>query len=97
MKKLLTAFCLTAILASCANQENTEEENTEPMEMETTTEETPMATVEKDPTCGMTRDASWTEYTVSATGDSTWFCSETCKTAYLAKNEVKEEVEEATN
>lgn len=82
MKKLITALSLVTVLASCSNEQapaDNADANTD-----NTTATTDNANEVKDPICGMVYDGTWTEYTVEDT-DTTWFCSETCKAAYLAK------------
>lgn len=74
MKKLIVALSLVTVLASCGN-EAAQTDNTD----NTATTNAP-----KDPICGMEYDGTWTEYSVAG-ADTTWYCSETCKTAHLAK------------
>jgi YHS domain-containing protein len=79
MKKYAFAIIMCTGLAACGNNETKEQ----PAEaVETTT--VPAGQI--DPICKMERDSSWTDYVVNAPGDSTWFCSATCKDAYVAKN-----------
>lgn len=95
MKKILFPALAMVLFVACNNEAssdaNNETENTateaehsgddDGMMMED--HEGMMAhTKNGDPVCGMDYDASWTEYTVDGS-DTTWFCSETCKTAYL--------------
>ena len=84
MKYTFLAVAACLIFASCGNEATSETEN----ETENTIEmEAPQETVvadpnaKIDPVCDMVKDDTWTEYSVSGT-DTTWFCSETCKTAY---------------
>lgn len=86
MKHILyIALAGATLLFSCSNQQTTEETatTTENTTVDTTSNK-PMASVvgPTDPVCGMVKDDTWTDYNV-ADGDTTWFCSETCKTAYM--------------
>lgn len=82
MKKIFLLLLASATFAACnETTENVEENSADVTNIQE--ESAPMAMAEKDPTCGMERDASWTEYTVNGT-DTTWFCSETCKEVYDA-------------
>lgn len=82
MKKLIAALSIVTVLASCGSEANTDNATNDAANTDNTTT---AANVAKDPICGMEYDATWTEYSVSGT-DTTWFCSENCKTAYLAQN-----------
>lgn len=78
------------MLFSCSNSAETKEETVATEETTTTTEEAtpsstgsaPLAMAKADPVCGMEKDSTWTDHVV-ADGDTTWFCSETCKSAYV--------------
>lgn len=83
MKKLIAALSIVTVLASCGNEATKTDNATN--DAANTDNTTTAANVAKDPICGMEYDATWTEYSVSGT-DTTWFCSENCKTAYLAQN-----------
>ena len=83
MKSILITVFAAVFFMACNSE--TPAESTE-----TTVEtpaETPVETVtvdpnaKIDPVCQMVKDSTWTEYSVTGT-DTTWFCSETCKTAY---------------
>lgn len=81
IKNVVFILALTG-LAACGNRVDQEDapgiENTKPAEK--------IAAADADPICKMSKEAGWTNYAVNATGDTVWFCSETCKDAYLAKN-----------
>lgn len=83
MKKLIAALSLVTVLASCGNEQAPADNGTD-TNNDNTTATTDNANEVKDPICGMVYDGTWTEYSVAGT-DTTWYCSETCKTAYLAK------------
>ncbi|MEZ5018167.1 MAG: YHS domain-containing protein [Flavipsychrobacter sp.] len=79
MKFRILAFGLLVAFASCNNEASTENETT--ATEEAVTEETSAVAANVDPVCGMTHDSSWEEYSVTD-GDTTWFCSSTCKAAF---------------
>ncbi len=93
MKYRILAFGLLFSLAACNGEAPAENEATTET---TTTEEQPVIAANLDPVCNMTYDASWDQYAV-ADSDTTWFCSETCKTAFegnpakYQKHEAQEE------
>lgn len=84
MKRNLFLFAFASLLfAACSGQsgEQSDEATTNEQTEETTV---PVASSEPgkmDPVCEMGYDESWTEYSVYE-GDTVWFCSETCKTAF---------------
>lgn len=86
MKYTILAISAVVLLAACNGEpqvtdNNTETEAVQPMENTEAAAADPNAEI--DPVCDMVRDETWTEYSVNGT-DTTWFCSETCKTAYDA-------------
>jgi len=84
MKYTFLAVAACVLFAACNGEASSEATNETETTTEATTEmeEAPAhAHAKMDPVCEMVYDASWTEYSVSGT-DTTWFCSETCKTAY---------------
>ena len=86
MKKLsfLSAIILLCA-ASCNMKVSTTDDKSEPAAE--TTEQQPKTAAAKDPVCGMDKDNTWTEYSVTGT-DTTWFCSPHCKETF-AKNPEK--------
>lgn len=82
MKYYALALIAAVSFTACNNETKTEEATTQTTTTETHTAEPIAAAGPVDPVCNMTKDATWTEYTVNGT-DTVWFCSETCKTAYL--------------
>jgi len=79
MKYLLWAGSLL-FLVSCANNPSGQEASSEEANP---TEEVQVASSQLDPVCKMEYETTWTEYHVQD-GDTTWFCSETCKDAFAA-------------
>lgn len=84
MKYTFLAVAACMFFAACNSEATSETTN----ETEAATEmEAPMETAAADPNakidpvCEMVKDDTWTEYSVNGT-DTTWFCSETCKSAY---------------
>ncbi len=76
-------------LAACSNQANKNEETADDQAQTATTTETSAeasSNVARDPICKMEKEDSWTDYVVNNGGDTVWFCSATCKDAYMAKN-----------
>jgi YHS domain-containing protein len=75
--------------ASCNMKASTDDNKTEekPAAVTTTTTEQPKTAAALDPVCGMEKDNTWTEYSVTGT-DTTWFCSPHCKETF-AKNPEK--------
>ena len=89
MKKIFLLLCTAAMFAACETANNeTETDTTEVTGVKE--ENSVLASAEKDPICGMDKTADWTEYTVEGT-DTTWFCSETCKETYAARQSDKAE------
>jgi YHS domain-containing protein len=74
--------------ASCNMKVSTTDDKTEekPAAVTTTTEQ-PKTAAALDPVCGMEKDNTWTENSVTGT-DTTWFCSPHCKETF-AKNPEK--------
>lgn len=81
MKKVWITALAAVLFVACNNEANNESATGTPAEtpVEATVQADPNAKI--DPVCDMAKDDTWTEYSVSGT-DTTWFCSETCKTAY---------------
>lgn len=81
MKFKFLAFGLLVAFAACNGEApaNSEEATTETA-TDATTEASPVA-ANLDPVCGMTYDGAWEEYSVTD-GDTTRFCSSTCKGAF---------------
>lgn len=80
MKKLVLTLITALALSSCGSNETANEgEITIPPVTDEVAAKDPNAII--DPVCEMEKDSTWTEYSVSGT-DTTWFCSETCKTTY---------------
>lgn len=84
MKKYLFLIVMSVGFAACGNSGTKEVPATE-------TEATPVETAvvpagQTDPICKMEREKGWTDHAVSATGDTTWFCSTTCKDVFVARN-----------
>lgn len=91
MKKTTIAVSLIALFAvSCGNSEKGEDTSNVsiPAEQPAATNETTATkpTGKIDPVCEMDYDSEWTEYTVYM-NDTIHFCSENCKTAFLARPE----------
>jgi YHS domain-containing protein len=90
MKRYIILFASIFAFSACNNEEHStasEKEDSASVQIAA-----PVASnIEKDPVCDMEKDGSWTEFTVHE-GDTVWFCSETCKTAFegnLAKYKPK--------
>ena len=88
MKKLsfLSAIVLL-FAASCNMKVSTSDDKTEEKPAAETTTQQPKTAAVTDPVCGMEKDNTWTEYSVTGT-DTTWFCSPHCKETF-AKNPEK--------
>ena len=82
MRYVILAIGATTLLVACNGEPQVENETSGTAE---TAVEMPAVdpNAKIDPVCDMIKDDTWTEYSVSGT-DTTWFCSETCKTAYDA-------------
>jgi YHS domain-containing protein len=79
-KQLIITAIGALLLTACTNTQPKTEDTAATDNAKTT--ETQASNGPKDPVCEMPKDKEWTEYTVNGT-DTVWFCSETCKTAYL--------------
>jgi len=82
MKKLSFIIVAAIAFASC----NVSVENKDNKETKETATSEPQSTEPKiagkiDPFCGMTKDDTWTEFSVS-NSDTTWFCSPHCKESF---------------
>jgi YHS domain-containing protein len=87
MSKLsIAGLFLTVLLSSCGDATNTASTELPTAPMGPT--ETPKYTkgAKMDPICEMEWDTAWVESTVYQ-GDTIRFCSENCKTAFLARPE----------
>lgn len=90
MRKYLSIVALMSVFASCGSSEPETIEHANAEHAKTT--ETPKLDVAQvkagkmDPVCEMTFDESWTESTVYMS-DTIRFCSENCKTAFVARPE----------
>lgn len=85
LRDLLITTTIAAIaLTACNERPKTA---AEPPTTDSTTKATTQEVRHKDPVCEMAYEPSWTDYTVQG-ADTIHFCSETCKTAFLA-NPVK--------
>jgi YHS domain-containing protein len=82
MKYYALALIAAVSFTACNSATKTEEATTETTTTETPATEQVASAGPVDPVCNMTKDATWTEYTVNG-ADTVWFCSETCKTAYI--------------
>jgi YHS domain-containing protein len=80
--KYLSIVAAGLLLASCGNNQNTEnkDHNTGNAEQEIA------ITKDMDPICKMTRDTSFVDYYVH-NADTTWFCSPHCKDVFAANPE----------
>lgn len=81
MKKIMLVLASGLLLAACNSAGNEETATTDTVAA-APVETAPVAEGPKDPVCEMTKDVSWTEYTVYE-NDTVWFCSETCKGAFV--------------
>lgn len=85
MKKLSFLAAATLIFAlSCNVAVKTDDSKTEEASSATIAETN--TKVAKDPVCGMEKDSTWTEYTVTGT-DTAWFCSPHCKETFAKSPE----------
>lgn len=80
-KFIALAIAITA-LAACNNSAKTIQTSTVSINTDTTKTVT-NSHVKIDPVCGMTKDSTWTDYTIYK-GDSVWFCSAAEKQAFIA-------------
>lgn len=88
MKKLSFISAIVLLFAaSCNMKASTTDDKTEEKPAATTATEQPKTAAALDPVCGMEKDNTWTEYSVTGT-DTTWFCSPHCKETF-AKNPEK--------
>ncbi len=86
MKNFLLFGAVMMLMTSCGNssqEEQTEAEETTTMEM---SHAAPVDHTKMDPVCEMEWEQGWTESTVYM-GDTIRFCSENCKTAFVARPE----------
>jgi YHS domain-containing protein len=74
------------LVSSCNNGESTASVTLPGATESTTTAAQPVLAANIDPVCEMTYDTSWTESTVYM-NDTVHFCSENCKTAFVAHPE----------
>lgn len=87
MSKLsIVGILLTVLFSSCGDAANTASTELPGAPMAPT--EAPKYTkgAKMDPICEMEWDTAWVEFTVYQ-GDTIRFCSENCKTAFLARPE----------
>jgi YHS domain-containing protein len=88
MKKLsFLSVLLLLFAASCNMKASSTDDKTEEKPAAVTTTEQPKTAAASDPVCGMEKDNTWTEYSVTGT-DTSWFCSPHCKETF-AKNPEK--------
>jgi YHS domain-containing protein len=87
-KYILMAAVLLFTAASCNEAANNASTEIPAMPAEPAKTEASKYTkgAKMDPICEMSWDTSWTEYTVYM-NDTVKFCSENCKTAFLARPE----------
>lgn len=89
MKNIIFIVSIAFTALSCGNEKAAE---TSSQTMTAPTEEKKTVSVEDiksgkiDPVCEMTYDASWVENTIYM-NDTIRFCSENCKTAFVARPE----------
>lgn len=83
-------FLFIALIAMCCSCGNTEQPATTEAaaspSTETMADANPVPGAKMDPVCEMVYDETWTESTVYM-NDTIRFCSENCKTAFLARPE----------
>lgn len=87
MKYLVITILAAMSFVACNSEGNNEEANADSSTATVETMAAPVAATpgaKLDPVCNMEKDSTWTDYTVTATADTVWFCSETCKTAFEA-------------
>ena len=82
MKKLSVLSAIILLFAaSCEIKVNTDDNESEQEPASVTAPGQPKTAVNSDPVCGMEKDNTWTEYSVTGT-DTTWFCSPHCKESF---------------
>jgi YHS domain-containing protein len=87
MKKIILAASLALFTMSCGNDKATvasTETMSEPSKEEAAVSVEDIKAGKVDPVCEMTYDAGWVENTVYM-NDTIRFCSENCKTAFVAR------------
>lgn len=89
MKRIALYITASLLIAACNNSGETKTETTDTTVVVTDStviaKDAKVAEAPKgkiDPVCEMEYDAAWTEYTIH-NNDTVWFCSETCKTAFV--------------
>lgn len=85
MKNLVLLSSVLILMASCGSNTNEESAKVE-MSMEEATDGKVIDYTKMDPVCEMEWEQGWTESTVYL-GDTIRFCSENCKTAFIARPE----------
>ena len=89
MKKILLVASIALFAISCGNEkaaDTTTQTMSEPAQEEVAVSAEDIKAGKVDPVCEMTYDAGWVENTVYM-NDTIRFCSENCKTAFVARPE----------
>jgi YHS domain-containing protein len=89
MKKILLAASIALFAISCGNEKATDtttQSMSEPAQEEVAVSAEDIKAGKVDPVCEMTYDAGWVENTIYM-NDTIRFCSENCKTAFVARPE----------